>query len=326
MSGREDMKAALERREPHGAVPIWEIEFQAWDKASGKHVVLGREFEALSAARQEAAMAENAAIMVTVAQEMNFAALTVPNAYWNHVPGQLAYYCLPGNARFRQLEALRRAASPDLMLIAITGGIMGADYSPEFCYRLLDDPAGVDESARNLFRRALEVAKRFRDGGAEAVVSPSDIADNSGPFFSPEQMRRWILPYLTQWAEAIHAMGMYAILHSDGNLTRYVDDIAATGVDALQAIDPVAGMDMRQTREIAGNRLCLCGNIDCGLLLRGQAADIFNATRDLLVNNKAGGGLVLGASNAVQPDVPIENYRAMVQAWRQFGQYGSSQP
>lgn len=41
---KDDMIAALEKRQPAGAVPIWEIEFQAWDSASGKHVVLGREF------------------------------------------------------------------------------------------------------------------------------------------------------------------------------------------------------------------------------------------------------------------------------------------
>jgi hypothetical protein len=31
--------------------------------------------------------------------------------------------------------------------------------------------------------------------------------------------------------------------------------------------------------------------------------------------------LVLGASNAVQPEVPMENYHAMIQAWKDFGPY-----
>ena len=29
----------------------------------------------------------------------------------------------------------------------------------------------------------------------------------------------------------------------------------------------------------------------------------------------------MGASNAVQPEVPMENYRAMIRAWKEFGQY-----
>ena len=266
-------------------------------------------------------MCATAEILLSVSSEMEYAGLTVPNAYWNHAPGQLAYYCLPGDTRFWQSTILRELASPDLMLIAISGGISGADYSPEFCYRLVDDPESVDKMARDCLRHGVENAKRFRDCGAEIVVSASDIADNSGPFFNPEQMNRWILPYLTQWSDAIREMGMFSILHTDGNLTRYMDAIASTGLDAIQAIDPIAGMDMRKTRDIVGHRLCLCGNIDCGLLLRGRPEEVYEATRTLLTDCKTEGGLILGASNAVQPHVPLDNYRAMIQAWKEFGQY-----
>jgi uroporphyrinogen decarboxylase len=321
MGHKDNMIAALSRRTPERAVPIWELEFQAWDAASGKHVILGHEFEALSPSGQERAMYANAEIMLNVASELEFAALTVPNSYWTYTPGQLAYYCLPGDTRFRQAAILRELAPPHLMLIAITGGIIGANYSPEFCYRLVDDPESIDDMAREGLHYALETAKRFRDCGAEAVVSPSDMADNSGPFFNPAQMSRWILPFLTQWSDAIRDLGLYSILHTDGNLTRYMDAIASTGLDAIQAIDPVAGMDLRQTKDIVGHRLCLCGNIDCGLLLRGQPDDVFQSTRTLLTTCKADGGFVLGASNAVQPEVPIANYRAMIGAWKEFGQY-----
>lgn len=315
------MIAALDRRTPAGAVPVWELEFHAWDAASGRHVVLGHEFEALSQAQQERAMHDNAEIMLAVSAEMGYAALTVPNVYWCHAPGQLAYYCLPGETRFRQAAILRELAPRDLMLVGATGGILGADYSPEFCYRLIDEPEAVDDMARHALAGGLESARRFRDVGVEIVVSPSDMADNSGPFFSPAQMARWILPYLTQWSDAVRAMGMHGILHTDGNLTQYADAIASTGLDAIQAVDPVAGMDMRRTRDIVGSRLCLCGNIDCGLLVLGTPDQVYQSTRALLTTCKADGAFVLGASNAVQPEVPIANYRAMIRAWRDFGRY-----
>jgi len=161
------------------------------------------------------------------------------------------------------------------------------------------------------------------DSGGSLRISASDIADNSGPFFNPDQMARWILPALRTWSAAIREMGMFSILHSDGDLTRYVDAIASTGVDALQAVDPVAGMDMRRTKDAVAGRLCLCGNVDCGLLLTGTPEEVFAATRDLLTSCKADGGLVLGASNAVQREAPMANYRAMVAAWKQFGRYDS---
>ena len=317
------MAAALERREPAGAVPVWEIEFHAWDAASGQHVVLGRELERLTAAGQDRALHTNAAVMLEVSEALHFAALTGPGAYWEQAPGQLAYYVLPGEARFRQFEILSREAG-DLMLVANSGGVIGADYSIEFCTQLFEAPEEVDEYCRRTLQSGVETAKRFRDLGAGAVFAAADIADNSGPFFNPDQMRRFILPYLNEWAERCKAMGLYTILHTDGQLTAYVDAIADTAVDALQAIDPVAGMDLCETRRIAGERLCLCGNIDCGVLLRGTPESVFAATRSLLLAAKDGGGLVLGASNAVQPEVPLSNYRAMIAAWSEHGGYSRS--
>ncbi len=317
------MRAALQKQKPEGAVPVWELEFQAWDAASGRHVVLGHEFETLSQQEQDKALRANAEILVATSVEMGYAALSVPGPYWEQSPGVLAYYVLPGEARLRQIKILREVAPPDLMLFASTGGIIGADYSVDFCQRLFDDPESIDKQAEECISGALEAAKRFRDCGVEAVISPSDMADNSGPFFSPAQMERWVLPYLTKWSDEIRRLGMFTILHSDGNLTRHLDAIAATGLDALQAIDPVAGMEMSQAREIVGNRLCLCGNIDCGLLLTGRPDQVRQATRELLETSKAGGGFVLGASNAVQSEVPMANYRAMIQTWKEFGGHGT---
>ena len=321
MSKRDDMIAALERRRPSGAVPLWELEFQAWDSVCGRHVILGHEFEALTRTEQERAMYTNAEILIEVSATMEYSALTTPNVYWEKAPGQLAYYCLPGETRYRQAAIVRELAPPDLVLVAVSGGVIGADYSAEFCYRLVDAPASIDEMARNSLRAGIDTARRFRDAGIDVVVTPSDFADNHGPFFNPQQMERWILPYLTQWSVAAREMGMHSILHTDGNITSCLDAIASTGVDAVQAVDPVAGMDMRKAMDIVGGRLCLCGNIDCGLLLRGAPEDVYNATRNLLTTCKDGGGLVLGASNAVQPEVPVENYAEMIRAWKEFGQY-----
>jgi len=57
------------------------------------------------------------------------------------------------------------------------------------------------------------------------------------------------------------------------------------------------------------------------LLVAGRPEDVYGASRDLLISCKDGGGLVFGASNAVQREVPLENYMAQIRAWHDFGQY-----
>jgi len=170
----------------------------------------------------------------------------------------------------------------------------------------------VDEQARMTLRSGVERARILRELGVELLFTASDIADNHGVFFNPAQMERFILPYLREWAAGVRALGGWSVLHSDGNLDACVEALAESGLSALQAIDPVAGMDIRAVKRQVAGRLCLCGNIDCGLLLTGAPDQVRAATRRLLADCAPGGGLVLGASNAVQPEVPPANYRALL--------------
>lgn len=317
------MLTALRREPPAGIVPIWELEFHAWNQFSNQRIVLGREFEALPSFAQERALRQNAEIMATVAEQLGFAAVTAPAAYWEQAPGELAYYVLPEPARFRQVELLREAA-PDRVVIGNAGGVIGMPGPhefEEFTYKLYDDPAAIEQRARDTLQHGLANARRLVESGAHAVFTASDMADNHGPYFNPEQFARFLMPYLRAWADGVHALGVPAILHSDGQLMPCLPDIVASGVDALQAIDPVAGMDLATVKAAVGNRLCLCGNLDCGLLLTGTPEQNYEAARQRLLIGKPGGAFVLGASNAVQPDVPRENYEAIIAAWRDHGRY-----
>ena len=324
MTKREDMFAALQGREPRGTVPHWELDFHLWNTYAEKKIILGQEFERLSNAEQERALYQNADVILSVAGKLGFAAITVPANYWNVAPGVLAYHILPDQARLRLVSILAKLKPADLVLVAGTGGVMAmpaAEEYVEFCYKVYDNPEEIDQRAEKILRAGLENARRMRDLGVEVVYTASDVADNHGPFFKPELMERFVWPYLRSWATAVKEMGLYAILHSDGDLTPCLDIIADSGIHALQAIDPVAGMNIAEVKEKVGKQICLCGNVDCGLLVAGSEDQIVEATRQLLKVCMPGGGFVFGASNAVQMEVPSENFLAMVHARDRFGRY-----
>jgi uroporphyrinogen decarboxylase len=321
LSKKDDFITALQCGKDSQAVPIWELEFQAWDNFSDNAVVVGTEFQALSPERQDKALHDNAEIFLRVSEELHFAGLTVPNSYWEIAPGTPSYFWLPEKARYRQIEILRDLAPDDLLMVGVSGGVMAmpsSDDYVEFAYRLHDQPDEIDEMAKNILQAGLNSMKRLSDAGVEIFLTASDIADNHGPYFNPQQMQRFILPYLAEWSEQVKAIGGYAILHTDGNIMPYIQDVADSGIHALQAIDPTAGMNMTETQQAVGERLCLCGNVDCGLLLNGKSDEVYAATEKLLRECNAGGGFVLGASNAVQPEVPAENYRALIRAWEDY--------
>lgn len=321
MTNQENVAAAMECREGE-TVPRWEVSFECWDAFSGRRLILGKEMEALSPQGREKAMHANAEAFVTVSKELGFSMLRTLSGFWHVGPGQLAYLVMPRELVVRQLEIVRKMTD-DLVLVAPTGGVIampGPIEYEEFCYALIESPEKIEQTAREHLSAGLEAAKRFRDVGADAAMTASDLGDNHGPFFSPQQMDRLILPFLRRWVEGIRELGMYSIIHTDGLLYPILDAIADSGVDAIQAIDPVAGMDMKKAKGQVAGRCCLCGNIDCGLLLNGPPERVYAATRALLTC-KAGGGVMLGASNAVFQETPRENYLAMVQAWREHGRF-----
>lgn len=326
MTKASDLVDALELRQPGGAVPIWELEYHLWEKASERRLIQGTELTGISSSELEKALHDNAEIFLSVSKEMCFAAISVPNEFWEIRPGHLAYYCYPEEARFRQIEILSKMKPPDVMLAALCNGVLGIPFGDDFVpfsYSLYDAPKEVDQMAKERLEGALENSKRLIDCGVEIIVTPSDIADNHGAFMKSEHMDRFVFPYLTRWAEEIKALGAYAILHSDGNLMTCLDRISESGIHALQAIDPTAGMDMLTVKRVIGDKVCLCGNIDCHILLSGSQQDVYKATVRLLQDCKSGGGFSLGASNAVQQQVPLKNYHAMIQAWCDHGQYSN---
>lgn len=323
-NAKNDLIEALNGRTPTGAVPLWELEFQAWDAVTSRKAVFGSAFAKLTAVEQETALHINAEELVAASCKLGYAALTVPGSYWELSPGEPAFYWLPPESRVKQIKLMKKLAGDSLMLVGNTGGVLGMPSSGnylEYCYTLIDYPEKIDEMARQYLRSGLDAATWMSDCGIEICVTASDIADNRGPFYNPEQMRRFILPYVNNWAAAVRQHGCYAFFHSDGNLMPCLDDLCNCGLHAIQAIDPTAGMTMGSAKTIAAGRLCLAGNVDCSQLLLAAPENIYKSTEDLLMECKSGGGLILGCSNAVVPETPIENYYAMLKAWQEYGHY-----
>ena len=109
-----------------------------------------------------------------------------------------------------------------------------------------------------------------------------------------------------------------AVVHTDGNIELYAEEIARTPLNGLQAIDPLAGMDIIALKQGAGRGLCLCGNLDCALILTGNPDQIYENTMALLTQMASYSGFSLGASNVVEKEAGKESFYAMVQAYQDF--------
>ena len=209
----------------------------------------------------------------------------------------------------------------EFLLVANVGGVISippAENYVDFSTKMLEAPSEIDEIAKQNLTDAINKIDILSDVGIKIFMTASDLADNNGPYFPPAEFKRFIIPYLKRWSDYITSKEGYSVLHSDGDLSPYIDEIASSGITALQAIDPIAGMDMENLLQRVGHLITLCGNFDCGTLLTSNQTMIYNTTTELLNKYKSSGDFVFGSSNAVQMEINLNNYMAMVSAWKDF--------
>jgi uroporphyrinogen decarboxylase len=178
------------------------------------------------------------------------------------------------------------------------------------------------EVARGHFRLATRRALAAIDDYARLSIDCIGIGgDFAGMrlLISPASYRDLIVPEVAACARRVRAAGAWSVNASDGNLWPVLDDfLGGCQVDAYLEIDMSAGMDLGRLKASWGARVTLFGNMDCGKILSfSTPGEIRAVTRGILDAGWGAGGHIFTASNAITASVPVVNYLAMVNAYRE---------
>ena len=125
----------------------------------------------------------------------------------------------------------------------------------------------------------LAMAREVARYGADFVFTGDDYASADRPFMSPKVFREFFYPGLRQVIAGFHEAGLPVIKHTDGNIRPLLDMILDTGIDCLDPIDPIAGMDLCEMKQQYGGRIALKGNVDCAKRLPSAASATWSTRR-----------------------------------------------
>lgn len=327
MTPKERVLAAFRFEEPDDMVPAWEVESQLYEELLGRAPIVGYEFAKLSSKEKERAIYANAELMIEVAEHTEQCAILQFGGYWEIAPGRPALLWLPDcEAQLAQLHTLKELAGDRFLILGRAGCVpsipTGKDMAA-YCYHLYDHRHEVREEAAQNMRQSIEWGKKQLEAGAQGVVMCSDVAFNNGPFLPPDLVDELIAPNVQLWAHTFKQLGVPTIWHTDGNVTPMIDIMTDARVTALQAIDPIAGMDIISLKQHVYGKMTLIRNVNCLTLQFGTPKEIAEECRTMIESCKAGGGYVFGCSNAVFKGIPIENFLVAVEALRKYGRYDS---
>ena len=131
----------------------------------------------------------------------------------------------------------------------------------------------------------------------------------------------FISPYLTDSIAYARENGLYTIKHTDGNIMPILDLIVECKPDALHSLDPQAGVNLSEVRRMYGDRVCLIGNVNCGLLQSGTEQEVIDDVRRSLRQGMEGYGYIFSTSNCAYTGLELERYELMNRIWREEGIY-----
>ena len=183
---------------------------------------------------------------------------------------------------------------------------------------------GYEKQARKLMEvggargrcRSLLLARAVREGiYPGAVLMGEDICTQRGPMVSPAFMERYYAPQLRYGLEPLLEVGCKPVWHSDGDVRPMLDMLFDCGVQGLQGFQPECGMvidELVRLRTREGNRLLIFGPLAVTTELPFFSPDEVRAkVRHAIDVARGQADLVIFTGNTINPDIPLENIRAM---------------
>jgi uroporphyrinogen decarboxylase len=171
----------------------------------------------------------------------------------------------------------------------------------------------------------LKMAKEVAARGVKIVYTGDDYAYTKGPLMSPKHFRELFYPGLKRVMGGFKELGLMVIKHTDGDLWPIIDMIIDSGIDCLDPIDPIAGMDIAEVKAKYGDRVAVKGNVDCAETLTfGSQEEVVEETKEAMRKGMPGGGFILSSGNSIHSSVKPGNYLAMLQTWEKHRDYPMS--
>jgi len=183
------------------------------------------------------------------------------------------------------------------------------------------------DMVRVLFDRISDVKARMAEAyvkaGVDVLFIGDDIGIQSGPVMPPDLWREFLIPPLKKIigrARAIRPEVPIAY-HSCGAIAFAAEGLADAGVTILQSVQPEAN-DPAQLKRDHGDRLAFWGGVGSqSTMSHGTPEDVKAEVKGLMETVGAGGGYICSPAHFIEPESPLENLDAFMEAIEEFGYY-----
>jgi len=181
----------------------------------------------------------------------------------------------------------------------------------EFMTNMALKPKVAHELLDKITEYKVAYAEKVVEMGFKVGHYGDDLGTQTGAFFSKEMFHEFILPRIKQAWQPLNDAGLPIILHSCGDITDFIPDLLDIGLRVLEPCQTC--MDLAYLKREFGKDLVFWGGIETQRLPLLSPEEVRDMVRRSIRLLGHGGGHIIGPSQEIMNDVPIENVAAMLE-------------
>ena len=168
-------------------------------------------------------------------------------------------------------------------------------------------------------RRILEAA----GGGIDIVLTGDDFGGQNGPLIAPEMWDGFLRDGFAEYISIISQFAARSMHHTCGSVIDIIPRMIECGLDVLQSLQPeAAGMEPEALKDRFGGKLSFQGGVSIQKTMPfGSRDEVSRQVKTLADTLGAGGGYIFGTAHNIQADTPLENVKALLAAYSEYGRY-----
>jgi uroporphyrinogen decarboxylase len=167
--------------------------------------------------------------------------------------------------------------------------------------------------------RSVSVVQAYAQAGVDVVLLGDDIGMQESMLVAPDFWRRHLKPRLARVIRAVRESATgetWIMYHSDGKIEPVIAELFEMGVDILNPVQPEC-LDVPAILRRYGDTGAFWGMIGTQTTMpHGRPDDVRQAVAQLVELAEEGIRLVCAPTHVIEPDVPMDNLIALVNACR----------
>lgn len=164
-----------------------------------------------------------------------------------------------------------------------------------------------------------KLIKALQNTGTKTFLVADDYGYKNRTFIPKEMWNHLFFDHYKEIINIIHEKKNNIILHSDGYISEMIKIFIDLGFDAVQSLEPNAGVNIFALFKKYQNQICFIGNLDISFLAFGTIQQVKDYVNSLISKaNKYNCSLVVSPTQQINSKCKPENINAMIETTKIF--------